>query len=443
MRRIATILLLLTALVSCSKIDIFTGISGQEGGREGGSATKTGGDTEEIRNVMILYSAGFNSLASYLDENIEDLQKGDIPAYRTGYDDVLLVYSRLTPRSSSSGRCISVYSTPTESALFHIYKKGEEIVRDTLKVWGKEVDACNPETMREVLQMAHDRFPAKSYGMVFSSHASGWLPSGYYSNPDNFENVTVWSAPARMRRVQGTFPAIESFPAVKSMGQDNNPDNSVEMEIDVFAEAIPYRLDYLIIDACLAGCVEIAYELRGKADIVGYSQAEVLAGGFNYQGMTSKLLQETPDPIGVCRDYFNRYDSQSGVYRSATISVIDTRKMDSLASVCKSLFEKYRSTISTMNGSPVQGYFRYNRHFFYDLEDVLIQAGIDEDEKEQLSAALRECVLYNAATEYFISIKINTACGFSMYLPSMGSSFLDNFYTTHVAWNKATELVKE
>ena len=48
MRRIATILLLLTALVSCSKIDIFTGISGQEGGREGGRATKTGGDTEEI-----------------------------------------------------------------------------------------------------------------------------------------------------------------------------------------------------------------------------------------------------------------------------------------------------------------------------------------------------------------------------------------------------------
>lgn len=112
MRKFATILLLLTALVSCSKIDIFSGISGQEGGTEGGSATKTGGDTEEIRNVMILYSAGFNSLASYLDENIEDLQKGDIPAYRTGYGDVLLVYSRLTPRSSSSGRCMSVYSTP-------------------------------------------------------------------------------------------------------------------------------------------------------------------------------------------------------------------------------------------------------------------------------------------------------------------------------------------
>ena len=49
---------------------------------------------EESRNVLLLYSAGFNSLSGYLEEDIRDLLSGELPS-EGRIKDVLLVYSHL------------------------------------------------------------------------------------------------------------------------------------------------------------------------------------------------------------------------------------------------------------------------------------------------------------------------------------------------------------
>ena len=443
MKRLLVILLVLSAMVSCQKDPYFSFDSNDPSESAGPWAEKTRVESEETRSVMLLYSAGFNSLANYLDTNISELEEGFIPERGTRADHILLVYSKLTTKTEY-GKCTLDYETPTKSALFRMYSQNGKTVKDTLKVWGEDVLASDPETLREVCQAMYNFFPARSYGMVFTSHASGWLPSGYYTNPGNFENQgSIWKKSSFGRRRRWTYPEItESFPAVKSMGQDNVPDSPVEMELDAFADAIPFRMDYILLDACLSGCVEVAWQLRDKADIVGFSPTEVLAAGFDYKTITSSLLKVSPDPVQVCRDYFARYDVQTGQQRSATISAVDTREMEPLAEICKTLFEKYREQLGTISGSSVQGYFRYDRHFFYDLMDILVRAGITAEEKAALQEALDRCIIYKAATDYFLNIRIRTACGLSMYLPSMGSDFLDGFYREHIAWNKATLLVK-
>jgi hypothetical protein len=99
-----------------------------------------------------------------------------------------------------------------------------------------------------------------------------------------------------------------------------------------------------------------------------------------------------------------------------------------------------------MSGLQVQGYFRYNRHYYYDLKDILVNAGISAEEEALLQRALDNCILYKAATPSFMlgssGFYINHYSGLSMYLPSMGSDYLDNYYRTHLAWNQATRLVK-
>ena len=70
-----------------------------------------------------------------------------------------------------------------------------------------------------------------------------------------------------------------------------------------------------------------------------------------------------------------------------------------------------------------------------------MQAGISEQEKTRLDAALSQFIVYQAATDYFLSIPLTRVCGLSMYLPSMGSTYLNNYYKEHVSWNQATELV--
>lgn len=411
-----TMILAMALVTSCFKDKNFE--AGFDGGDSSSRSVPERSESNPTRRVMIMVSAGYNSLSGYLKEDLKELENGYLPEGKYMNSDVLLVLAR-TPETSGK------YTGNEPTVLYRLYsdKVSGSMHKDTLKVWERRI-ICDAETINEALTYIYKQFPAKSYGMVFSSHASGWLPDGYYSDPSKFEPES-------------------SFLSLRSIGQDVTPSGGVEMEIKDFADAIPMHLDYLLIDACLSGCVEVAYELKDKADVVGFSPTEVLANGFDYNSITGHLLGgPEPDPVAVCRDYFEYYDAQSGSNRSATITVVDARKMGALAAVCKELFETYRSQIRTLNGSYVQGYFRMNRHYFYDLKDILVQAGVPTGKITELDAALSECLLYQAATPSFLGIDLQRVCGLSMYLPSMGSDFLDNYYRNSISWNKATQLVK-
>ncbi len=414
-RLIWTLLAVLLVATACSKDAGFEmGISGAD------SASRSSSERSysmPSRRVMVMISAGYNSLSGYLSEDLKDLESGYIPEGTYFNADVLLVLARL-PKSAGD------YASPSTPVLYRLWaNRSGEVQRDTIQVWGGDTQLCTRETIHEALSTTQKKYPAQSYGVVFSSHGSGWLPPGYYTDPSKFE------------------PSSGSLWSLRSIGQDKTPSGGTEMDLNDFADAIPMHLDYCLIDACLSGCVEVAHALKGKADIVGFSPTEVLADGFDYKNITTHLFAKPLDPVEVCREYFAYYNAQSGSNRSATITAVDTRKMDALEAVCKELFEAYRPILKTMSGGNVQGYFRYDRHYFYDLRDILVQAGISEQEKTRLDAALSQFIVYQAATDYFLSIPLTRVCGLSMYLPSMGSTYLNNYYKEHVSWNQATELV--
>lgn len=434
----------MATVVSCSdkwEDDMIPGTSVT--GPAGGEETDRGINTD-TRKVLLLYSAGFNSISSYLKEDIEDLSKGWVPRRRRA-DDVILVYSH---QPSARGQ----YSEKTSPVLFRLYSTAEgNVVRDTLAIYEPGTISASAAQLHDVLSYVKEEFPAKGYGMIFSSHATGYLPSGFYSKPDDYmfsedmmrrQGLHRPAAPSPVPYAE--IPQDPGLPAVKSVGQDVDGKLSYEMEIRDFADAIPMKLDYILFDACLMGGIEVAYELAGKCDMVGFSQAEVLAEGFNYTTLASHLLGNKPssDPYSVCEDYFMQYDIQSGVYRSATISLIDCNSLDSMALTCRDLFEKYSEEIMSINPSLVQRFYRSSRHWFYDLQSILENAGMTPEEKERLAAALDVCILYKGATPAFMQeFYINTFSGFSMYLPSHGHPELDKYYKT-LKWNKATGLVK-
>lgn len=368
----------------------------------------------ETRRVLIYVSAGYNSLSGYLDQNLETLLDSKLPVGHYYSADVLLVLAR---KPVSSGN----YTSPSAPVLFRIYAGSDGApVRDTLKTWGGEDPICSPEIFADAMNYVRDRFPAKGYGMIFSSHALGWLPPNYKAS----DGGLAWTSPRR------------------SLGQDRKGNDGYELALDEFAAALPFRMDYLLIDACLMGCVEVAWQLRGKADVVGFSPTEILAKGFDYSTLTTHLFAKEPDPVGVCKDYFNQYGPQG----DATVTVVDTRKMDALASVCKRLFQKYHAQLVSLNPDSVQRYFRPvatpNCTVLYDLLDILVKAGITASEQEELLAALDQAILYKDTSERFLSIPINTYSGLSLYLPSAGNATLDAYYKSHIAWNEASGLIQ-
>lgn len=410
--------------------------------------------TQENRKVLLVYAAGYNSLSSYLAQNYAGLLKGWLPGNNRN-DDVLLVYSHLT---KSHGN----YTAKVSPVLIQLYSDEDGItVADTLVTYPESTISSSAETLNNVLSYIRTAFPAKGYGLLISSHATGYLPAGFYSNPGSYvyrEKAKYGGQGYGLAHWQYDIPQpvpyVEPFtdpslPAVRSICQDRVQKSSYEMEIQDFTEAIPMHLDYILFDACLMGGVEVAYELREKCDMVGFSQAEVLAEGFDYTTLTTHLLKNrTPDPQKVCEDYFERYDRQSGLNRSATISLVDCRETEGLAEVCGRLFNKYGAAIASVNPSKVQQYYRYSYHWFYDLYSILSAAGADEADLKELDSAIGKCVIYKAATPSFITsspydggFEIHIHSGFSMYLPADGNRELDKYYRT-LSWNKATGLVK-
>lgn len=388
--------------------------------------------TSEKAQVLVLYSAGFNSLCAALEDDVNDMKSGYLPLVGS-MSKAVLVYSR---RLSETGR----YTDRTPSYLIRLSVDGwGKVVSDTLKTWPETDEAVSASTMTDVLETVKGLYPHASYGMVFSSHGSGWLPSGYYSTGK------ITAGTAGLQAVPYIDPNSDgSMPRVKSIGIDNiTSRNTYEMEIETFAQALPMKFDYIIIDACLMGCIEVAYALKDKCDKLVFSQAEVLEDGLcDYTTLTQRVLRPVvPDLYSLCEDSYQHYKNQDDpIYRSLTISMIDCTRLDGLAESCKSLFSKYRNQISLVNAANVQGYFRSRKHWFYDLTDILRQSGVPEADMADYNKAMSDCVLYNAATDTFINFDIRTHCGLSMYLPADGNSELDEFYKT-LSWNKASGLV--
>ena len=389
---------------------------------------------KESRRVLLMYAAGFNTLSGDIWYNMNTMQGGYLPG-KGRNEDVVLAFSHLTKGNRR------IYNSETAPVLVRLYNDHGATRLDTLRTWPVGTPVANKEVMTDVFNWVREQFPAAGYGAIMSSHATGYLPEDYYEDPKKYEgrdrgSSTSWS------------------PRLRTFGQEyfDKGTQSQEMELKDLAAAIPYKLDYLIFDACLMGTVEVAWELRNVCSYLAASPCEIPAAGFDFQNLVEHLLKPVPDVQAVCQDYFAAYEN-STTY-GATVTLVDCSRMDRLAATCRELFERYRSGIRNLDGKNVQVYDRRvdskNYFAFFDLKDMVREAGASEADLAALQAALDEAIVFEAHTSKFISVKLDRVCGLAMYLPAYpdyrrdsyhGTFFLDGFYQENIAWNQATGLV--
>ena len=395
-----------------------------------------GDPPEETRKVMLLYEAGFNSLSGDITYNIDQLKRGYLPG-KGRNDDILLVFSHLT-------KTRRVYSDETAPVMVRLYSDHGETRADTLRVWPVGTPIANVEVMTDVFNWVKEQFPAAGYGAILASHATGWLPEDYYGNPKKYEGYTRGSS------------SVSWSPRMNTFGQEYyaSGTSTQEMELKDLAAAIPYKLDYILFDACLMATVEVAWELRDVCSYLAFSPCEIPAAGFDYNTLAEHLLKsDVPDLKAVCEAYYAYYEHDSTY--GATITMVDCGRLDALASACRTLFDRYRSGIRGLAGKNVQVYDRLmgskGYYAFFDLKDMLREAGASDEDLAHLQSALDEAIVYEAHTSRFINVKLDRCCGLSTYLPSYpdyrkdiyhGTEFLDGFYKENIAWNQATGLVE-
>lgn len=361
--------------------------------------------------VLIYYGMGYNNLSGNLRENIRDLENGVLPGIGRDRAIVAFIHNVATPGN---------YTTPSDPVLMRIYRGARgEAVADTLKVYSDMAVSASRESLRRVLDDVREAFPAEHYGMVVSSHGSGWLPSGY----DN----------------------TNERPGVRAIGNQFAGSDIRWLSLEDFRAGIPMPLDFLILDTCLSGCVEVAWELKDICRRLVVSPAEILTFGMGYSNLSwDALAWDEADLETYCREYYDYYNGQEGSYRSGTIALVDCSQLDALAAAFAAIIDAHRDALvySRLTGS-VQRYFYSSTPFtfYYDLRDLCARIGASPDELARLDAALAAAVPCHYETPTFFDLPLERCCGLSVYLPDPSRPSLNSYYKT-LSWNKFVGLVQ-
>lgn len=361
-------------------------------------------ETEEIVVVkrpktVLLYMVANNNLSYDAENSISRLQNGYIPAEEGN----LLVYKH----------CAGM-----DPVLLHI-KKGEEgtVVADTAYRFPPRVSATK-SALTQALNVTQALFPADSYGLILWSHGTGWIPP-------------LASSSSAAQEVSGSAPQ-------RTFGLDGK----VELEIRDLAQAIPYKLSFMLMDACFMGGIETAYEVKDSVDYYIGSPAEILTESFPYHKIMQHIFKSTPDYAAVCKEYYDYYNAKSGAERSATVALMDCSKLAEVAEVAKRVFDQYGESIASLDLSLLQPYFRgSSSKYFYDLKD-LVDAIADASLSAEFAAALERAVPYKASTPYFIELPIRSFCGVSTYVPGNPADTKLADYYKQYKWNQATGMIK-
>ena len=345
----------------------------------------------EQQKTLLVYMVANNNLSSNATGNINAMLQGYLPT-----EDNLLVY---------------LHSTSGNPILLRLYRDERgAAAKDTVYRFPQR-NSADPASLTSAMNVCRTMYPAQEYGLILWSHGTGWLPEHYYGK-------------------------------TRSFGQDGGK----EMDIIELAKAIPFKLNYVIFDACLMGGIEVAYELKDSVDYVMASPTEILSDGFPYRKMMEHIFKSSTQLQAVAQEYYNHYNDKSGSSRSATISLIKTSELDNLAQKAKEIFNKYGHNGNLGNTlvdtTAIQKYYRDKKHWFYDLGGLVQQ--LAGDDADAFNKALESAVIYKAATPEFISVKIDPAkfSGLSTYIPSPKADAELLEYYPKLRWNQDTGYIQ-
>ena len=362
---------------------------------------------EDLRTVLV-YIAADNSLTSFAADDIAEMVSGF--AAVDADKNNLLVY---------------VDTQSAKSFLYQISKDSKgAVVKKVLHEYQQQ-NSVYPTVMAEVYNRVFSAFPAKSYGLVLWSHGDGWLPSP--------ANISASKASTRWFGQDGT-----SYMDISSL---NTALNSAP------------HFDFILFDACFMQSVEVAYELKDRADYFIGAPNEIPGPGAYYTELVPAMFSQANDLAStVAHGYYDyyaaKYTGQLGSNENwtmgVTVSVLKSSEVQALAAATAAILPKYITNGSAINVSSIYSYDPRSTYFYYDLKD-LIKSLVASDDQTLFSAwsdAFELAVPLHLTTDKTYSsfgygmISMSGSSGLSAYIPRSSYVSLNTFYHSY-AWYSA------
>lgn len=351
--------------------------------------------------TLIVYMVGENSLSRYVSADSVEMAQG-LSQIPQGCRVVLYIDD-----VKSSRICVGTREHPFES----------------VRVFPRNVCSTDSADMEMVLSDIFKRYPAKSYGLVMWSHASGWL---FFHNRPGRQRAQ--NAPRR------TF-------GIDNSRRSSTANTGVQMNVTTLARVLSHfpHLDYLFFDACFMQCIEVAYELREVADWILGSPAEIPGDGAPYNEIMSSLASAETQPNLVLQPYYDYYVTGFGhmSYHGAVLSAVKTSELPGLAAATKPLLRRVLADRNLLDCSEVQRYcpLDSSQQFteFYDMANVLYKH-VPDDEYALWQKSLDRAVPYRYLSSRWSSANLHWpmtvedadhCAAVSMFVPT---AFYDNLW---------------
>lgn len=359
----------------------------------------------EVRSSFLMFAVANNNLSSYINSNISEL-KASFPS-NLAKDCNLVIYLK----DSEAGRLIHVTSSTNS----------EEVITY------EDQDASDGATVRTVIDDFKRLYPAESYGILFSAHGSGWLPSAFTGSATS--SSSSWCATLDYSDDDDISNHPLSHLIRPSMFDETTRafggDNSTYMEYyDIPNNIYDDEFDYIIFDACYMSSIELIYELRNKANWLLAAPTEILGAGMDYDNMLSRLFDETKSTSEnltlVAQDFTQKYDE-------STITLINLDSVESFAHSYRDILASIPDRIGSCTASNVQRYDRYSSHVLFDIVAYIEKIG-GEEKAELVKAEIDKVVEYSYSSSSFLNISLSDCYGISTYIPFSYYTLLTPYY---------------
>lgn len=280
------------------------------------------------------------------------------------------------------------------------------VVEQALKYTAVPGIATDTDVMQANLQAMADIIPAESYGLIFGSHATSWMPAA------------------------GTDIATKSF------GQDGTVYNSINVPelADVLEQTFPSNLDFVLFDACMMQTAEVCYELRHATHYCIASVLETPVEGFPYHLILDDLYQENIDFDKLCEDVIN-FNKNETKGKWGTYAVVDCEQMDAFANAVREQISPYKNTIEDTRLFQQYGVGDF-LFFSFDVADVIRQLN-GGTLPESFQQVLDQTVLAKSCITNHSTFRVDEDryCGMGMYIPdAVPNTQWNDYYRSAISW---------
>lgn len=361
---------------------------------------------KRAKRTVLIYAVASNNLETYLIEDRDEMFRAADAIEGLGSDVRVLLYS--VASQSAEEATLAELTKNVYSSQWYFR---------TIQTYDRNTFSTDPVRMKEVFADLRNVAPSDSYGLVFWSHATGWIPK--FSSHE----------------VPGASKVLKSFGIDKYSGVTDYCD------LAELADAIPNQMfDYIWFDACYMMGIETVYQLRDKCDYLGGYPSEDWIWGMDYETTLPMLAAPVPDLVGVGKAFFDFYNNQDC---AVTVTVLKTEGLESIAAAAADIYA-YGTKPESSTG--LQNYSR-EQIGMYDLRQFT-EKYLDSSDPhapqltDAFNKALDEVILYaDCSTKDFNRLanswNPDIYSGLSCHFPGSASAQSEQYFNS-LDWSIAT-----